>query len=228
MIPRRLSRRNASWKGYHFGSSTSSGRWPRGRATRRRAWRAIAALARVKAGRPWGLAAPRSPGGSGRPRPRRRLRSVSARLDPSSVVELRRASGAARRSRLRTGRPGRPGRLGPRRGSARLARRLHAEGDPFQLAGLDPLDQGVGDPGGPDELAGAVVVDLGVGGGVVADGELADVAVLEVGLAVVVVVGVEAAQAGAGDEAALATDHAARPGRPWPGPSGRRGSPCGG
>jgi hypothetical protein len=52
-----------------------------------------------------------------------------------------------------------------------------------------------------------MAVDLGVGGGVVADGELADVAVLEVGLAVAVVVGVESAQAGSGDEPALAPDH---------------------
>ncbi len=101
---------------------------------------------------------------------------------------------------------------------------LHAEGDAVEPGGLDALDLGGGDPGGADLAAAAAVVHEGDGGDVVADGELAGVAVLEVGGPLVVVAGAEAAEVGAGGEALGAAGDqlglegeagVLRRGRPW-------------
>ena len=74
------------------------------------------------------------------------------------------------------------------------AQRLHAERHSLEPGGLDALDFGPGDPGRAHDAAAPIVVDFRRRRDIVPHGELVDVAILEVGLAVVEVVRPEPAQ----------------------------------
>ena len=78
---------------------------------------------------------------------------------------------------------------------------LHSERDSRQPRRLDALNLGLGNPGSPHRAALIRFVEPGDRRNVMADGELINVGILEVGHAVVIVGRIQAAQAGSGHEA---------------------------
>ena len=82
---------------------------------------------------------------------------------------------------------------------------LHAEFHALDLGRGDSFHFGVGNPAGLDRAALALVIDDGGGGNAVADRELANVPVLQIGDPFVPIVAFQASQIGAGDEGLFAS-----------------------